>query len=63
MIPLSGYRDYSYGSWYGQGSNGYYWSSSPYSALAYLAGFYSGGGNVANYGNRAYGFSARCLKN
>lgn len=59
----AGYRYYSNGQYYNQGSHGYYWSSTPYSSNSYYANFYSGGGFIAANVNRAYGFSVRCLKN
>lgn len=64
-IPESfaGYRSWSNGQYYYQGSYGYYWSSSPYSQHPYYAYFYSGGGNIAPYNGRGSGFSVRCLKN
>ena len=57
-MPAQGY--YNNGSLNNPGTNGYYWSSSPYpgnSADAYSLYFYSG--NVYLYGNyRLYGFVA-----
>lgn len=57
-----GYRHYSGGQYNNQGSYGYYWSSSPNGAYAYYAFFVSGGGDIASYDVRGYGFSVRCLK-
>lgn len=62
-LPRAGYRDYSDGSFYTQGAYGYYWSSSPSSTNARTADFYATSGNIATSNFRAYGFSARCLKN
>ena len=47
-------------SWNYRGANGYYWSSSLYSATSgrYL-NFYSGGVSPQNFNNRFYGFAAR----
>ena len=43
------------------GSDGYYWSSTPYgSSYAYLLYFYSGGVST-NYGTRYGGQSVRCV--
>ena len=60
---FAGYRSWNNGQYYLQGTNGYYWSSSPNSTYSYVAGFYSGGGVIAKGPNRGYGFSVRCLKN
>jgi len=56
------------GNWrtgfYGQGSNGYYWSSSQDSSnLARSLSFYSTNVSPANndYGNEGYGFAVRCV--
>jgi len=62
QIPLAGYRLWSNGQYYSQGSNASYWSSSPYGVGSSNASLYSGGGNIANASTRAYGFSVRCLK-
>ena len=61
-LPLAGFRSYS-GSWVGQGSYGYYWSSSPSGANAATLDFNSANVNPAYTYYRAYGFSVRCLKN
>lgn len=60
---IAGNRNWNNGQYYNQGSNGYYWSSSPNSTNSYNANFNSGGGNIANNNNRGNGFSLRCLKN
>ena len=62
IIPLAGYRNRANGSLKHQGSNGNYWSSSPFGTNAYNLNFNSGGVNPANNNNRAYGFSVRCVK-
>ena len=62
-LTMAGYRNRSNGQYYYQSTNGYYWSSSPYSQYSYFASFSSGGGNIANYNYRTLGFSVRCLKN
>ena len=59
----AGYRGYSNGQYYGQGSYGYFWSSTPDGTSAYYTTFYSGGGYIATGNGRAFGFSVRCLKN
>ncbi len=60
-LPLAGNRNYS-GSWLGQGSYGYYWSSSPSGTGAANLYFNSTYVYPANTSNRADGFSVRCLK-
>ena len=66
-IPFAGGRDQSNALLYDQGSDGYYWSSSPYSASSssasarHLCLFSSKVG--ANYSSsRSRGFSVRCFK-
>lgn len=62
-FPAAGYRYSGVGSMAGVGSNGYYWSASPYSENdGYSLGFFSGYVNPADYRNRAYGFSVRCVQ-
>ena len=61
-LPLAGYRSYSDGAMFGQGSGGYYWSSSLTGIYAFYLYFLSGGVYPANYFSRAYGFSVRCVK-
>ena len=57
FLPAAGYRDGT--SLYGDGSYGYYWSSTPYgSNNAYLLGFYSGY-HYTNWDYRYYGRSVR----
>ena len=64
-LPFAGSRDSSNASLYDQGSYGYYWSSSPYSAGSYYARYLilassSVGANYNYY--RADGYSVRCFK-
>jgi uncharacterized protein (TIGR02145 family)/prepilin-type N-terminal cleavage/methylation domain-containing protein len=62
-LPLAGQRNPGVGALRYQGSDGYYWSSSPGSSLfAYIFFFYSGVTNPAGSFNRSYGASVRCLK-
>jgi len=61
-MPAIGFRNHLNASLNGQGSYGYYWSSSPNGTYAYLLFFDSGSVDPANYNYRANGFSARCLK-
>ena len=61
-MPLSGNRNWNSGTYVGQGTYGYYWSSSPSGAGSYYAYFVVGGGNIANTYNRAVGFAVRCVR-
>ncbi len=61
FLPAAGSRNYSYGALFSAGTDGYYWSSTPYgSNVAYYLYFYSG---VAyrDYRYRNSGFSVRCV--
>ena len=61
FLPAAGYR---YGTSVGTaGSDGRYWSSSPYGAdYAYRVYFYSGGLDPAYNNDRSYGFSVRLVR-
>ena len=61
--PASGYRIGSDGSLDNVGDNGFFWSASPYSDLAYDL-YFSNDGNVdpSDYYYRASGQSVRCLQ-
>lgn len=49
-------------SLFGAGSDGHYWSSTPYSSgFAYLLGFYSGTVTASYDDYRYNGFSVRCV--
>lgn len=64
-MPFAGYRDYLSAFILDQGSDGYYWSSSPYSAGSIFARtlFLNSSNVYANYShNHANGFSVRCFK-
>jgi len=61
-LNLAGYRGYSNGQYFNQGSYGFYWSSTPNGTFSYIATFHSGGGNIATSNLRWVGFSVRCLK-
>jgi len=61
-LPAAGARYRADGSLGNQGSDGLYWSSSPYSTYAYDLGFDASSVNPAYYTYRAYGFSVRCVK-
>ena len=60
-LPVAGYRNYSTGALTTVGSYGAYWSSTVSGSNARLLRFYSSAASV-NAGNRAYGFSVRCIK-
>ena len=64
-LPFAGRRDYSTAGLLDQGSDGYYWSSSPYSVGSNSARYlYLNSSYVRAYFNykRAYGLSVRCFK-
>ena len=62
-MPFAGYRSNSSSSVNTQGTYGYYWSSTAYSAdSAYRLYFYSSSLNPQHGNYRAYGFSVRCFK-
>ena len=65
-LPLAGGRNYSSAGLDSQGSDGYYWSSSPYgSDYPYYARYLtlnSSYVNASSYSFRALGFSVRCFK-
>ena len=64
-LPFAGYRYYNDASLNGQGSYGYYWSSSPLSASSNGArGLSLDSSDVyaSSYSDRAYGYSVRCFK-
>ena len=61
--PASGYCTYSVGGLGSVGRNGYYWSASPNSYVAYYLYFTRYGDVYPSYNNnRANGFSVRCLQ-
>ena len=63
--PAVGYRYYDSGALNSVGSNGYYWSASPYpsdSYHAYYLRFHSGNVYPADYYSRSYGCSVRCVR-
>lgn len=62
-LPMAGYRDYSSLSLGGRGSNGNYWSSTPYGTnYAYPLFFNSSNISLLSNSFRSYGFSVRCVK-
>lgn len=49
------------GSLLNQGTNGYYWSSTPTGGNAHVAYFSVGTGDTTNSFNRSIGLSLRCI--
>jgi len=66
-MPFAGYRDFSTADLSDQGSDGYYWSSSPYGSdypdSAHRLDLDSSSVYADYISPRAYGFSVRCFKN
>ena len=65
FLPAAGLRTNSSGELAYASYNGYYWSSSPHYGGNSYAGslfFFSGFVYPLYYGNRAYGFSVRCVR-
>ena len=61
MVFCAGYVNYSNGSLDNVGSNGQYWSSTPYdSSNGYILNFNSSNVNPSNTSNRYNGRSVRC---
>lgn len=63
--PAVGYRNYDSGALGNVGSNGCYWSASPYpgyTSYAYYLSFYNGDVLPASNSNRSYGCSVRCVR-
>ena len=61
--PASGYLNNSNGTLNNVGSNGYYWSATPYSqSSGYNLRFGSSNVNPAYSSYRAYGFPVRCVQ-
>lgn len=61
FLPAAGWR-YSDGSMLGEGTYGYYWSTTPNGSYAYNLYFLSSGNILIYYYNRSYGYSVRCVK-
>ena len=63
FLPATGYRDNS-GSLFYRGYYGYYWSSTENSSTnaSFNVDFNSSGSYVVSTGNRAFGYSIRCIK-
>ncbi|MCX6280057.1 MAG: hypothetical protein NT004_18490 [Bacteroidetes bacterium] len=61
-LHAAGFLNYSGGSLGNRGSNGLYWSSAQYDATyGWALSFNSGGSNMGD-NDKAYGFSARCVR-
>jgi hypothetical protein len=58
---MAGYRGYDGGTVFGEGSNGYYWSSIVGGTFSWGLLFDSGDAGMY-YDGRAYGLSVRCIK-
>jgi uncharacterized protein (TIGR02145 family) len=61
-LHAAGCLGFSGGSLYGRGSYGYYWSSSQGDSDDGRYLVFSSGVSGMSYGNKEYGFSARCLR-
>jgi hypothetical protein len=62
-LPFAGNRNRDSTSAINQGSNGYYWSSSPTGARARFLTFYASSVSLQESDLRALGVSVRCFKN
>jgi len=61
-LTMAGYRGRSTGLFNSQGTNGYYWSSSPSTTNGFYLYFNSANVRPTNNNLRAYGFALRCIK-
>ncbi len=61
-LTVAGFRDFSNAALYLQGSSGYYWSSSPIGADAFVIVLASFGVNPGGSNYHAIGYSVRCIK-
>jgi uncharacterized protein (TIGR02145 family) len=61
FLPAAGYRYYDGATLSSAGTSSYYWSTTVNSAGAYDVHFNSGNVGMGYIGNRAFGFSVRCL--
>ena len=63
FLPVVGRRDYSDGTLYLQGSNGYYWSATEYNSTIGYNQYFHSTNNYPNNGlEKAYGMSVRCVQ-
>ncbi len=63
ILPAAGYRYYTSGAVTYQGTNGYWWSSTPYNGSnGHNLYFYSNSVYPVLNSNSAYGFSVRCVR-
>ena len=61
FLPAAGYRHILGGTLDGVGSDGYYWSSTPYGEKYVYVLFFGSGSAYTTYGQRSYGYSVRCV--
>jgi len=61
-MHAAGYLNYSNGSLDYRGVYGNYWSSTRNNADHGLGLYFNGGSSFMDFGNKAYGFSARCVR-
>ncbi len=63
LLPAAGYRNYTSGAVTNQGTNGNWWSSTPYNGSnGHNLNFNSNNVNPVNNSNSANGFSVRCVR-
>ena len=62
-IPATGFYNWTNGTLYNRGYNGYFWSSAAYSSTsAYnLNVYYDGNFSTQNYNNKVHGLAVRCV--
>jgi uncharacterized protein (TIGR02145 family) len=60
-LPLSGYRNTCNADYYYQGTNGHYWSSSPYTTNAYGVIINSTQVLPLYHLDKGFGFTVRCI--
>jgi len=61
-VDAAGNLNYSDGSLYRRGSYGWYWSSSQYGSVTGRNLTFNSSSSFMNSNRKAYGFSARCLR-
>lgn len=63
FLPFAGYRKFGSQSLYDEGSNGYYWSSTPNRSTAYFLDINSDGSIGNRFFSSNFGFTVRCIAN